>query len=246
MSTLIEYFDAAYLINLPQRVDRLKSAKKQLARVGWNIGPNGVQIFPARSFAERAGFPNAGARGCFHSHLDCLRRSHSENRRNVLMLEDDIALSSLLYRQTSLILSQLADLQWDFVYFGHEATGDILRANSSTIEAPSFQPWIAEIHTTHCYGISNRILPRLIAHLEHVATGTEGDHEYGPMPLDGAYNIFRRHNPDVRCIVAVPKLGWQRPSRSDIMPKAFDNLRSLRPVTNVLRELKQIVQQWRS
>src|SRR5664280_337520 len=76
MNTLVEYFGGAYLINLPERKDRLNRVKKELARVGWEIGGNGVQIFPAFKFSEREGFPNAGARGCFFSHLECMRRAH--------------------------------------------------------------------------------------------------------------------------------------------------------------------------
>lgn len=93
--------------------------------------------------------------------------------------------------------------------------------------------------------INGRILPRLAAHLERVASGEEGDQEYGPMPIDGAYNIFRRNNSDVLTLIAVPKLGWQLSSRSDIAPRYFDNWRWVQPVLSGMRQVKYIVSRWR-
>jgi glycosyl transferase family 25 len=247
MNRLSDYFGSVYLINLPERVDRLKSAKKQFAHVGWKTGQDGVQTFPALRFADRAGFPSIGTRGCFHSHLECLRRAQAEGRRSVLILEDDIALSPALPRLTPAITSLLAAVEWDFVYFGHYAAGDILEARANTSK------WEVRFHTCpdeilggHFYAVSGRILPRLIANLNDIAKGPEGDRSNGPMPVDGAYNNFRRNNPDVRCLIVDPKLGWQTSSASDITPHVFDRISFLRPVATVLRDLKRSVASWGS
>ena len=66
------------------------------------------------------------------------------------------------------------------------------------------------------------------------------------MPIDGAFNIFRLKNDDVRTFIASPKIGWQRSSRSDNHPKAFDSLKLLRPVLAVLRDLKSTAMRWHS
>jgi glycosyl transferase, family 25 len=247
MKTLVEYFGASYLINLPERVDRLKVAKKELARVGWNIGDNGVQIVPALSFSERAGFPNAAVRGCFQSHLECLRRAQVENRRSVLILEDDIGLSSSLGHLTPSIISQLDIAGWDFAYFGHYGTGEIPNARSNMVPSElKFDVWTAPISCTHFYGINSRIFARLIADLERHASGVEGDQEAGPMPVDGAFNMFRRDNPNVRTLIAHPKLGWQRSSRSDINPQKLDRVHFLRPLTAIWRDIKYTAKRWRT
>jgi hypothetical protein len=244
---LVKYFGAAYLINLPERTDRLESANRQLARVGWQIGPADVQLFPAKNFTERAGFPSAAACGCFHSHLECLRQAHRDNKASVLILEDDIALSSSLARLTPSIISRLESVRWDFLYLGHEATGSIPPTHRKMKEDElRFEAWTQEIRTTHFYAVRGRILPALIAHLDLVAAGREGDQELGPMPIDGAYNIFRRRNNDVRCFIAHPKLGWQRSSRSDITPRKFDSWSFLRPITAVARNLKHMFKVWQS
>src|ERR1700761_392773 len=72
---LLKFFDGGYLINLPHRQDRLRSARRELDRVGWHLGETGVELYPAQTFDEPAGFPSIGARGCFDSHLQCLRRA---------------------------------------------------------------------------------------------------------------------------------------------------------------------------
>ncbi len=58
MNSLLDLFGATYLINLPERVDRLKSAKRQLSSIHWDMGANGVRLFPAMRFANPAGFTN--------------------------------------------------------------------------------------------------------------------------------------------------------------------------------------------
>jgi glycosyl transferase family 25 len=247
MSGLPDLFGATFLINLPERLDRLKSAKMQLARAGWEIGPPSVKIFAALRYAEPAGFPSAPIRGCFQSHLRCLRLAHEKSVSSVLIIEDDIALSTALPRMTSSIRARLSTHEWDFVYFGHYGTGEIPAARRDTNEGDlSFDEWTGEILTTYFYGVSARILPRLIAHLNNIENGLAGDQNSGPMPIDGAYNIFRRNNPDVRCLIARPKLGWQRPSRSDITPQTIDGITAMWPVVSALRRLKYLASRWHS
>src|ERR1039458_8795050 len=103
------------------------------------------------------------------------------------------------------------------IFFGHFGTGNIPDARSNI--APNeleFVPWVHEIQGTHFLATNGRAFPCLIEDLERHLDGFEGDQEYGPMPVDGAYNIFRRNNPRVRTFIVQPKLGWQASSRSDI------------------------------
>jgi hypothetical protein len=247
MSELARFFPAIYLINLPERVDRLSASKKELARVGWEIGSGGVQIYPAQRFEERAGFPNAGARGCFHSHLNCLLQAHRDGCSAVLILEDDVVFCNHFAQMSSLILQQIRRLEWDFLYFGHEGADNAHLGTQSTEGANmNFRPWAGDLQTTSGYAVHGSVLSRLIAHLERLPRGIEGDDEFGPMPIDGAYNIFRRHNPDVRSWISYPKLIRQRPSRSDISPKAFDSIEFIRPITTALRDLKRSMGSWLS
>src|ERR1039458_872273 len=174
--TLIEYFGAALVINLPERVDRRKSAEKEFRKARWK----NVHFFPALKFDDPAGFKFSSWRGCFHSHLACLRFAHESRLDNILVLEDDIALSPAIPKLTPAIIETIRKLNWDFLYFGHEETGDISRANSHT-ERIIFERCNVEFLTAHFYAVNKRIIPRLIAHFERLANGVPGDHEFGPM-----------------------------------------------------------------
>jgi glycosyl transferase, family 25 len=247
MATLFDYFHAAYVINLPERTDRRQSTEQELNRIGSTLGPGGVQIFPAQRFGDRGTFPSAGVRGAFHSHWHCLRQAQEEHKPHVLILEDDIAFSPLLPQLVPAILARLAADDWDVVFFGHEATGSIQRADARSIGSkPKFLPWSDAIEGLHFYAVHGRILERLTDHLARVANGREGDQVMGPMPVDGALNNFRWLNPDIRTLIVDPKAGWQRPSRSDITPGTIDRIRLLRPLTTGLRELKHLAHRWLS
>lgn len=245
MNGLVQYFDAAYLINLPKRTDRLTAAKKEFARAGWLFGAGGVELFAAHTFTDRAGFPFAGSRGCFHSHSECIRSALRKGKRSVLVMEDDIALASSIETLTPSIISQLEETAWDFVYLGHEDTGEMRRATASTTEV-SFIPYSGTIRAAHCYAVNGRIFERLLAHLDRVKNGVEGDQEFGPMPIDGAFNIFRRNNTDVQTLIANPKLSWQRSTRSDNHPRSFDSIRLLRPLVGALRGVRTVSMRWYS
>jgi glycosyl transferase, family 25 len=248
MSNLVHHFGTAYLINLPERTDRLRSAVKELTRAGWALGPGEVELYAAQRFADPAGFPTVGCRGCFHSHLDCLRTAHRLGKKSVLMMEDDIALPSSIRALTSSIVSQLDAMPWDFINFGYEYPDrdDVpasSRANSHTSEI-TFTPLKEQVTTTHFYAVNHQIFDRLLQYLDLIYAGT--DQDLRPMPIDGAFNIFRRRNPDVRALIAVPKLAWQRPSRSDCHSHFYDSFESLRPLANGLRNIKYFASRWRS
>jgi glycosyl transferase, family 25 len=234
-----------YLINLPERKDRLTLAERELARLGWHIGPCGVTLFSASRFSERGGFPSSSIRGAFHSHTECLKAGLRRGVRDVLLLEDDIAFASCLPRLMPSLRSDLAKKSWDFCYLGHEDTGSIDRAHSHTHHV-NLVPYANPIIGLHFCMVNRRVLPRLIDHLDRVALGHEGDDDYGPMPIDGAFNTFRRLNSEITTLVADPKLGWQRPSRSDITPRFFDRSKFLRPAVNALRNIKNAADRWRS
>jgi glycosyl transferase, family 25 len=226
-----------FLVNLPERKDRLEAAKKELARVGWSLGPAGVTLYAAKRFSDSAGFPSPSARGCFISHSECLKEALRLGKTSVLMLEDDIAFASSLPNLLDSVVTQLNEVDWDFCYFGHEQTDSIKRAGPQT-DKVTLVPFQGHLLTTHFYLLNARILSKLVMHLERLANGRPGDPIYGPMPIDGAFNTFRLLNPDVVTLVVDPKLGWQRSSRSDINPGRLDRLHILRPLMTALRNLK--------
>lgn len=232
MDKLLGHFDRAYLINLPERIDRLRHARSELKQAGWW---DRTEVFAACRPEDRGPFLSRGVRGCFQSHLECLKASQG----NPLVLEDDIVLARSLPLLESLLASHLQS-PWDIVYFGHERTGEIPCATPRARrigleEAPK------RVQTTYFYGVHERIVPRLIAFLEALLSRPGGHPEGGPMAIDGALNTFRAQNRDVRTLMAVPKLGFQRPSRSDITPSRWDSMIALRPFLTAGRHIKSLI-----
>ena len=235
-ASLPGYFGAALVINLAERGDRRIFVEREFQKVGWKE----YKFFPALRFDDAAGFQLPSWRGCFTSHLECLRLAQKQQLENILILEDDLTLSSSIQRLTPEIIAAVRKLDWDFLYFGHEATGNIRRATQRT-NSVAFEPCTSEIRTAHFYAVNGRIIPALIAHFERNASTIPGDQHFGPMLPDGAYNTFRRYNRNVTTYIANPKLGWQRPSRSDITPHRFDGITALRPFISFVRDIKQLL-----
>lgn len=245
--TLEQLFEQVYLINLPERRDRLKSARRELGRIGSTIGEVGVRVFPGQKFSDPGGFPNVGSRGAFCSHWGCVNRALESRKRSVLILEDDIAFTSSLPLLAPVISNWINSVQWDVIFFGHYQTGDVQEANRATSPTDlKFEEWNQDVQGLHFYALRDRVLPRLANHLAKLSSGVKGDQEGGPMPVDGALNIFRRSNPDVRTFIAKPKLGWQLSSRSDITPKPHDLMPALTHILAASRTIRRFVRSWRA
>lgn len=231
---LLGEFTRGYLINLPERTDRLRAATAEAARLGWPI-----TIWPARRFAGAGGFESSGARGCFHSHLECLQDA-AQRSESTLVLEDDVCFAPMLPEFCGALREQLQALPWDIVYFGHEQTGEIERASRESGK-PLLRQHSGPVLTAHFYGVRASVVRRLVDFLELLLTREPGDPLGGPMTFDGALTTFRVQNPDIRTLIAVPKLGWQRSSRSDISPGRLDGFTALRPAVGIARRVKNLL-----
>lgn len=89
-----------------------------------------------------------------------------------------------------------------------------------------------EMLGAHLIGYSPGIAKRFAAYLEKLLADGH------PVPVDGAMAHFRRDNPDIRIAYAVPVLGLQRPSMTDIGDrKRFDGW----PLVSFARKLKRFL-----
>lgn len=211
-----DYFDRCYVINLAERKDRRSQMARELVRAGMPFQPGKVEIFPAIRPASSAPFPSVGAHGCFMSHLGILREAKALGLRNVLVMEDDLTIDARLPALAEQLLEQLRGTTWDFVFFGH-----VLELPETPLEAARLEAYAGPIVTAHFYAVNGRIIDRLLTFFDAVLQRPPGHPDGGPMHLDGAYSTFRQQNPDVVTLVAVPSLGWQRSSRSDIYPNRW-------------------------
>lgn len=229
---LIEHFQRCLIVNLPERDDRRREMDAELRQVGLAADGGRIRYFRAVRPADAGEFPSLGARGCFMSHLGILKEAIRDDLDNLLVMEDDLALDPRVCVAQDAMLDRLQGGRWDFAYFGHvEATDD--RA------APAWQETRAPLATTHFYALSRRVLRPLHDHLEACLRRPSGHPLGSPMHVDGAYSLFRRQNPDVITLMAMPSLGGQRSSRSDIFPnKWYDRMPFTRQLAGMARRIK--------
>jgi glycosyl transferase family 25 len=211
----IDYFARTCVINLPERSDRRKAMTQELAAAGMPLKPGKVEIFPGIRPDDAGGFSGIGVRGCFLSHLSILKQAQKDGLANILIMEDDLTISKRFKADQEKLINQLAQTDWGFVYFGHTAEVE------ETTSPATFQPYSQPMVTAHFYAINGTIVGQLIDFLEALLQRPPGHPDGGPMHLDGAYSTFRERNPEILTLIAVPNLGWQRSSRSDIAPNSW-------------------------
>lgn len=236
---ILDFFERAYVVNLPERHDRRQAIISHLEKVEMPLTPGKLEIFPAIRPTETNGFPGLGTRGCFISHLLILKMARDAGLSNILIMEDDLLIKKQLKTDQNLLIKQLQQTDWGFAYFGHNQT------IPSTSLTAQFSPFSEEIQTTHFYGVNGKILDRLINFLEVLQQRPPGHPEGGPMHLDGAYNTFRAQNPDVVALRTIPNLGTQRSSRSDVHSNSwFEDTPIISQLVGLARIGRSAVKAW--
>lgn len=227
---LFAIFDQVRIINLRDRPDRRREMEEHLAHIG-ALAAN-VRFFDAQRPADQGEFPSLGARGCFESHLSVLKAARDNAAKSLLILEDDLDLSTEGQRRAGEILGRLARESWDVFYGAHVLPG---KGRRGLLPIAPDEPVI----TASFVAFSGRVISPLVDFLEAMLLRPAGSAEYGPMHVDGAYTVFRMLHPQYRTLAVFPSLGHQRSSRSDITPSnmILDRWAFTRPLAGMLRRL---------
>lgn len=236
--SIFDPFSRIYVINLPERKDRLQETLAELARAGLSSHDGRLHIFNAIRPDERANFPSKGAHGCFLSHLGIIEQALADQLENVLILEDDIALNDAALHAQPQLVARIRKGHWDFAYPGHHLEFPAL--HHSEQEQARWHTFATQIKCAHFYALHQRVMPSLLAFLRDCMQRAPDDPQGGPMHIDDAYNLFRQLNPRNMTLLAVPSLGRQRASRSDIFPgKWYDRI-------PLVRNIFALMRQWRN
>lgn len=231
--TPITMFERVYIVNLPERADRRREMDAELQRFGLTVDGQAIRYFRAIRPDSAGLFPSVGARGCFMSHLEILRECKRDGVRNVLVMEDDLSIHPALARLDDKMLSRLQRDDWDFAYFGH--VEEVADAGTN----PVWQVSHAPMATTHFYALNHDAIVAVLEHLESCLQRLPGHPQGSPMHVDGAYSLFREQHPATVTLMAVPSLGGQRSSRSDIYPNQwYDRLTLTRQLLAWARSAK--------
>jgi glycosyl transferase, family 25 len=216
-----------FVINLESRTDRRTAMQRELLRIGWN-----ANFFPAIRPLSPGGFTSPGARGCFLSHLEVLKKARDARANYLVILEDDVNFVRDFADKWKFAITELDSLDWSVFYPGHALLGD-LPAGLSLISPTR------NVLCAHFMMLNGRALPTIIEGLEQILSRPAGHRLGGPMHVDGAYSTVRAQNPTLKTYAIAPVLGYQRPSRTDIRDtRWFDRTSSLEPVIKLFRRLK--------
>lgn len=229
-------FDRIYVVNLVERADRRREMAGELARLGTGFDDPRVRLFDAIRPEAAGPFRSVGARGAFLSQLGVLREARAAGHHRILMLEDDCDVVPSIARRLPPLLDRLDAQDFGFFYGGHDLPegGESLDRSGPLALAPP----ALTIRLAHFLGFGPAAIDRLPAYLEAMLARPQGSAEGGPMDVDGAYNWFRRAHPDLPTWLAMPPLGHQRPSRTDISPPGpLDRLPP--PLTQLVRRVKR-------
>lgn len=208
-----DYFDRISVIYLPERQDRLRSIRKQVRRLDIE-----VDWFTGLKFEKAGGFPKASVRGCFMSNYTILSQAVKAPVHNLLLLEEDCVFSHRLIRREAEILQELDHAEWDFVYFGGETRIDGKKVSVDTIPNHFFVPVSSSlnIRMTHFWACRGQAISRLVEFMAETLERPRHHPDGGPMHFDACLNQFRRRNPDIKTLIALPNLGWQLRSASNL------------------------------
>ena len=161
MSSLIEFFDRTYLINLPERRDRLVEMKREFRKIGVSFPSDKVILFPAVKPTEKGDFQTVGVKGCFLSHLGVLREARDQGVSHVLVLEDDLSFFSFFRKHQDSLVQVIQKTEWDFAYLGH--IQPVASNKTVVLERAS-----RSFTTAHFLAFNGRVLDRLVNFLEEV------------------------------------------------------------------------------
>ena len=211
-------FERIYVLNLAERADRRREVEVQLRRFGLSLGVEPVRLFRAIRPAEARPFPSIGARGCFMSHLGMLREAARDGLGSVLILEDDVDFAPDAEARLPALLEALRRHDWSIFYGGYELHGEPATDVTEPVDGLREVSSATTIRLCHFIALRGAAIAEAARFLEAVAGRPPGDPAGGPMHVDGAYSWLRHTRPGLRTWIAVPQMGHQRSSRTDIHP----------------------------
>lgn len=191
-------FEGAFVINLPERVDRKCNMDYQLAKVGIT---DSVEWLPA--IKHRYGMV-----GCSLSHLECVKLAKQRGWKTVLIFEDDVIFTKHFETSYERSFAQLQTKDWAVYHLGAMLMNICRQVESNLLQIG--YNWAA-----HAVAIHERAYDFIINNYDHSYSETDSSKPWGGhYPFDGFINkeVF---DAKFNIFSAYPLLATQFPSMSD-------------------------------
>jgi len=222
-------FGSRRLISMKTRAERRQRIDGSLARYGLSLEELGVEIFEGLSFDDANGFPSKGVRGCFTSHMTLMRECAASGKA-MLVLEDDIDFDFSRITAFRRAVPDLQQAEWDMVILGY--------LSPTTSGKPRLERYDGGTIGGHFYGVTPAFARAVADYMQSCTTRPPGDPEGGPMYRDGAFSMFRERQSELVTKLAIPSLGGQFSSRSDLTPKNYQHWPLVAPILDRMYEAK--------
>lgn len=207
--------------------------KKQLARIGLDYDHPKAKLFPAANPDTAGGFANIGTHGCFLSHLNVLKNARIEGHDCILILEDDVDFTPRFCGITKTEASLMEKASWDIFYLGSQHIPDETTEDDHGFFISALP---ASPHgTAHATLLRKTTLLEMIPYLETMLARKAGDALGGPMPIDAAYNRFRKEHPNINTVVTKTQWITQHTSRTQ---KQDTGWKDYIPLISMARQIK--------
>lgn len=186
---LLAAFDAAFVINLDSRQDKLRRFRAEMQKVG--LSDADVTRWP--------GVPHeSGAAGCAAAHAALAAHAARSGMSRVLVFEDDAEWTRLEPEDAGSMVAEVVAADWDLLYLGYNSHAPLERVGCSLLRA-------RECYATHAYAMSAAMCSRMA-----------DAHESGAM--GGVIDVWLRNvvQPENRSVGTYPMLFTQTAGMSDI------------------------------
>lgn len=195
MTTINDFYDHIYCINLDRRLDRWKEVRQEFKK----HGIENVERFSAVDGVkvDREGYSpymKPGDIGSLLTHINLFKDAQKNGYKNFLMLEDDVEFVENLQEEFSAGIKDVPE-HWDILYLGgnHARGWPITITNRISIAVATL--------STHAVSFKDSCYEQFLQLLNKNE------------PNDVTYcNNQRMFN----SFVFLPPLAWQRPSWSDV------------------------------
>lgn len=196
-----DYFDQAYLINLPHREDRKIQSLKECEKIGFV-----PEVFPAVdgskeniNFHNPLSIPdlqwNSGAAALNLTTIRILEEAKKKKYASILIMEDDIEFHPQINEVIDSCFHELPN-DWEMMQFGcmhrrvpYKVTNRIFRIQTADC--------------LHCYAVRDTVYDRLIEEISKMELPLDWVTQYKIQPRGLSY-----------CLM--PNFAYQRPSYSNI------------------------------
>lgn len=199
ITTLNDYFDKIYCINLDRRTDRWKETRVEFKK--HNMKVERFSAVDGQNLDHPDPLLKAEA-GCLLSHLEIIKSARKQNLRSVLIFEDDIIFHSN-FNALFFMFIRMVPADWDMLYFcgNYEEEKPLKMVNR----------FIGRLNTTL---ITNAYCVRKSIYDLIIGTLTEKS-----KPIDRHYCDIQKV---AKCYGFVPHLISPRKSYSDIQQRVVD------------------------